>query len=145
MAARGGMASTAWEHAGYAREVADRLGHDTKDYGLLFGPTNTAIHEVAIAVELGDADEAVRRGKDLALPADLPAERSSHHYIDLSRAWLWQGNTDRALACVAEADRLAPQRTRYHPMARETVTRLLDLKRRVPEQLRILAVRMGLS
>jgi hypothetical protein len=145
MAARGGMASAAWEHAGYAREVADRLGHDTNDYGLLFGPANVSIHEVAIAVELGDADEAVRRGKDLMLPTGLPAERSSHHYIDLSRAWLWQGNTDRALACVAEADRLAPQRTRYHPMARETVTRLLDLRRRVPEQLRILAVRMGLS
>jgi len=145
MAARGGMTATAWEHAGYAREIAGRLGRDTKDYGLLFGPTNTSIHEVAIAVELGDGDEAVRRGKDLVLPADLPAERSSHHYIDLSRAWLWQGNTDRALACVAEADRLAPQRTRYHPMARETVMRLLDLRRRVPEQLRILAVRMGMS
>jgi transcriptional regulator with XRE-family HTH domain len=145
IAARGGMASSAWEHAGYAREVADRLGRDTKDYGLLFGPTNVAIHEVAIAVELGDADEAVRRGKDLSLPADLPRERSSHHYIDMSRAWLWQGGTSRALACVAEAERLAPQRTRYHPMARETVARLLDLHRQVPEQLRILATRMGMS
>jgi uncharacterized protein HemY len=104
-----------------------------------------AIHEVAIAVELGNADEAVRRGKDLTLPADLPRERSSHHYIDMSRAWLWQGDTNRALACVAEAERLAPQRTRYHPMARETVIRLLDQRRRVPEQLRILAARMGMS
>jgi transcriptional regulator with XRE-family HTH domain len=145
MAARAGMASTAWQHAGQAREAANRLGRDTKDYGLLFGPTNVAIHEVALAVELGDADEAVRRGKDLVLPADLPAERSSHHFIDLARAWLWQGNTDRALACVTQADRLAPQRTRYHPMARETVTRLLDLRRRIPEPLRILAVRMGIA
>jgi transcriptional regulator with XRE-family HTH domain len=145
MAARGGMASPAWEHAGYARSVAGRVGRDTKDYGLLFGPTNVSIHEVAIAVELGDADEAIRRGRDLVLPPDLPRERSSHHYIDLSRAWLWQGKADRALSCVAEADRLAPQRTRYHPMARETVTRLLDRQRRVPEQLRILAARMGMS
>ena len=145
MAARGGMTSTAWEHAGYARQVADRIGRDTKDYGLLFGPTNVSIHEIAIAVELGDADEAVRRGRDLDLPADLPRERSSHHYIDLSRAWLWQGDTSRALACVAEAERLAPQRTRYHPMARETVRKLLDMQRRLPEQLRIVAARMGLS
>jgi transcriptional regulator with XRE-family HTH domain len=145
MAARGGMASAAWEHAGQAREFASRIGRDTRDYGLLFGPTNVSIHEAAIAVELGDADEAVRRGRDLVLPSDLPRERSSHHYIDMSRAWLWQGDTARALASVAEAERLAPQRTRYHPMARETVTRLLDLQRRLPEQLRILAVRMGMN
>lgn len=145
MAARGGQAGAAWEHAGAAREVANRLGRDTRDYGLLFGPTNVAIHEVAVAVELGDADQAIRNGADLALPVGLPRERSSHHFIDLSRAWLWQGNTEKALACVAHAERLAPQRTRYHPMARETVTRLLDLQRRIPEQLRILATRMGLS
>jgi hypothetical protein len=84
-------------------------------------------------------------GRALKMPADLPRERSSHHYIDLSRAWLWQGDTSRALACVAEAERLAPQRTRYHPMARETVRKLLDMQRRIPEQLRIVAARMGLS
>ncbi|HEV2372121.1 MAG TPA: helix-turn-helix domain-containing protein [Streptosporangiaceae bacterium] len=145
MAARGGKAAPAWEHVGYARDISSRLGRDTRDYGLLFGPTNVAIHEVAIAVELGDADQAVRRGRDLALPADLPRERSSHHYIDLSRAWLWQGNSVKALACVVEADRLAPQRTRYHPMARETVTKLLDQQRRLPEQLRVIAARMGMS
>jgi transcriptional regulator with XRE-family HTH domain len=145
MAARGGQAGAAWEHAGSAREVASRLGRDTRDYGLLFGPTNVAIHEVAVAVELGDADQAIRHGANLTLPNDLPRERSSHHFIDLSRAWLWQGNTPKALACAAQAERLAPQRTRYHPMARETVNRLLDLQRRLPEQLRVLAARMGLS
>ena len=145
MAARANRARPAWERLGYAREVSDRIGRDTRDYGLLFGPTNVGIHEVAVAVELGDADEAVRRSATLTLPDDLPRERSSHHYIDLSRAWLWQGKTDKALACVWQAERLAPQRTRYHPMARETVTRLLDIQRRLPEQLHGLAARMNLS
>jgi len=103
-----------------------------------------AIHEVAVAVELGDADEAIRRGGELALPASVPRERSSHHYIDLSRAWLWQRDHAKALACVAKAEQLAPQRTRYHPMARETVIRLLDIQRQMPQQLRGLATRMGL-
>jgi hypothetical protein len=144
MAARGGRASPAWDGVSRAREVSDRIGHDTRDYGLLFGPANVAIHEVAVAVELGDADEAIRRAAPLALPAGLPRERSSHHYIDLSRAWLWQRDQAKALTCVAKAEQLAPQRTRYHPMARETVTRLLDIQRRMPEQLRGIAARMGL-
>lgn len=145
MEARAGHVSPAWASMSSAREVSDRIGHDTRDYGLLFGPANVAIHEVAVAVELGDADEAIRRGADLTLPADTPRERSSHHYIDLSRAWLWQRNTAKALACVTKAERLAPQRTRYHPMARETVTGLLDIQRHVPEPLRNLAARMNLS
>jgi hypothetical protein len=72
-------------------------------------------------------------------------ERTSHHYIDLSRAWLWQHDHVKALACVVKAEQLAPQRTRYHPMARETVTGLLDAQRRMPEPLRGVAARMGLS
>jgi hypothetical protein len=145
MAARAGQTAPAWSSMEQARQVADQIGHDTRDYGLLFGPANVGIHEVAVAVELGDADEAVRRAATLALPADLPRERSSHHYIDLSRAWLWQRDTVRALACITQAEHLAPQRTRYHPMARETVTGLLDIQRRTPEQLRRIAGRMGLS
>jgi transcriptional regulator with XRE-family HTH domain len=145
LAARANRPSSAWDSIGHAAEVSERLGHDTRDYGLLFGPANVAIHGVAVAVELGDADEAVRRGSDLELPEDLPRERSSHHFIDLSRAWLWQGRPDKALTCVTRAERLAPQRTRYHPMARQTVMQLLDHQRRLPGPLRGVATRMGLS
>jgi hypothetical protein len=145
LAARANRPGAAWESIGQAAEVAGRLGYDTLDYGLLFGPTNVAIHGVAVAVELGDADEASRRGNDMTLPEDLPRERSSHHFIDMSRAWMWQGRADKALACVTRAERLAPQRTRYHPMARQTVSQLMDYQRRLPEPLRGIATRMGLS
>jgi transcriptional regulator with XRE-family HTH domain len=144
LAARANRPGTAWDSIGSAADVAARVGRDTRDYGLLFGPANVAIHGVAVAVELGDADEAVRRSENLDLPDDLPRERSSHHYIDLSRAWVWQGRFDRALACLTRAEHLAPQRTRYHPMARQTVTQLLDHQRRLPEPLRGIATRMGL-
>jgi transcriptional regulator with XRE-family HTH domain len=145
LAARANRAGSAWDSIGAAADVSGQLGHDTKDYGLLFGPTNVAIHGVAVAIELGDADEAIRRGADLELPADLPRERSSHHFIDMSRAWLWQGHPVKALAAVATAERLAPQRTRYHPMARQTVTQLMDQRRRLPEPLHALATRMGIN
>lgn len=145
LAARGNRASTAWEHIDAARETAKRAGGDTPDYGLSFGPSNAEIHATAVAVELGDADEAVRRGANLVLPATVTPERMSHHYIDLSRAWLWQGWWDKALACVLTAERIAPQMTRYHPMSRETVARLLDIQRRLPSPLRGLARRMGIA
>jgi transcriptional regulator with XRE-family HTH domain len=145
IASRAGRGGPAGDSLSTAREISDRVGRDTRDYGLLFGPANVGIHEVAIAVELGDADQAIRRAAALTLPADLPRERSSHHYIDMSRAWLWQHDAARALACVSQAEQLAPQRTRYHPMARETVARLLDIHRRTPEQLRGMAGRMGLA
>ncbi|QFY06152.1 helix-turn-helix domain-containing protein [Nonomuraea phyllanthi] len=143
MAARGSRPSVAWDHIENARETAQRLGRDTNDYALLFGPSNVAIHEVAVAVELGDADEAIRRGEGLQLPATLSAERSSHHYIDLSRAWLWAGDRDKALSCLLTAESLAPQRTWYHPMARETVMQLDRAYRTLPQTLRSLEGRMG--
>jgi len=144
MSARAGRDSAAWDSIGQAADVAGRVGRDTTDYGLLFGPTNTAIHGVAVAVELGDADEAIRRGERLELPPGLARERSSHHFIDMSRAWLWAGKPDEALECVTTAERLAPQRTRFHPMARQTVSQLLDYRRRVPEPLHGIATRMGI-
>lgn len=144
LAARDGRAAAAWSHMDEAHEAADRIGHDTGDYALLFGPSNAAIHDVAVAVELGDAREAVRRGGDLTLPDTMSPERTSHHNIDMGKAWLWSGDRDRALSALITAERIAPQRTRYHPMARDTAGRLLDAYRRIPDDLRGLADRMGI-
>ena len=53
MAARAGRASPAWDNMSRALEVSARVGRDTRDYGLLFGPANVAVHEVS--VEIGDS------------------------------------------------------------------------------------------
>ncbi|GGK72717.1 hypothetical protein Sme01_07790 [Sphaerisporangium melleum] len=145
LAARASRPGPAWDHMAEAREVARRIRRDTPHYGLQFGPTNAAIHDVAVAVELGDADEAIRRGAHLELPASATPERVSHHFIDLSRAWLWERKWGKALTCVLRAETVAAQQTRYHPMARQTVARLLDLQRRVPAELRGIARRMGFA
>jgi hypothetical protein len=47
-------AQQAWDHLAAARDAAERLGRDRNDYGLAFGPSNVAQHEVAVAVELED-------------------------------------------------------------------------------------------
>lgn len=100
---------------------------------------------VAVAVELDDADEAIRRCEGFAPPPALPAERSSHHYIDLARAQLMAGQRDGSFRSLAQADRLAPQHTRHHPTARETVTGLIPAHARVPEPLRSMARRMSIA
>jgi hypothetical protein len=43
------------------------------------------------------------------------------------------------------ADKLAPQHTRNHPMARQTVTGLVRAHTRIPEPLRSMARRMGVA
>jgi transcriptional regulator with XRE-family HTH domain len=135
----------AWDHIDQAREVAERIGRDTNHYGLIFGPTNVKIHEVATAIELDDADEAIRRNEGFEPPPSLPVERSSHHYIDLARVRLVAGQRKPTLDSLLTAESLAPQHTRNHPMARETVKGLVRAHHRVPEPLRALARRMGVG
>lgn len=54
------------------------------------------------------------------------------------------GHTDAALKSLVEARRLAPEQTRYHPAARETITGLVHLFRRTPETLNRMAAWVGL-
>src|ERR1022692_2673138 len=101
-----GSAQAAWDHLTAARATAAQLGADRNDYGLAFGPSNVAQHEVAVAVELEDSTPAVRRG---------------HHYIDLARGYYMAGDSPGALRCLGQARHITPQQTRHHPMVRETV------------------------
>lgn len=54
------------------------------------------------------------------------------------------GRTDAALASIITARRLAPQQTRYHPGARETITGLVYMRRTTPDALDNLAAWIGL-
>lgn len=146
LAARAGNSSDAWDHHGAATDIAQRLPANTPDYyGLQFNRANASIHGAAVAVELEDHDEAIRRDAKLVSPAGLPAERRAHHDIDVARALVATGQSNQALSRLVRADRTAPQMTRYHPMARESVGRLVDHHRALPEQLRMLHDRMRLA
>lgn len=135
----------AWGYLAQAREIGERIGRDTNHYGLIFGPSNVKIHGVAAALELEDADKAIQLSEDFIPPPRLPVERSSHHYIDVARARLLAGQPARALSTLEKADRLAPQHTRNHPMARETVAALIRQHYAIPESLRSMATRMGVT
>lgn len=146
VAARAGRESEAWEHHGIAGEAAQRVGPRVRDeYSVQLTATNVDIHGVAVAVELTDFDEAIRRDARLSLPATLSAERRAHHEIDMGRALVSTGQWDRALRRLQSAEKTAPQMTWFHPMARETTGRLVDHYRTLPEPLRVLQDRMGLA
>jgi transcriptional regulator with XRE-family HTH domain len=144
--ARAGMTSDAWEHHGIAADVAEEIPGRTPDpYGLQFSRANAAIHGAAVAVELTDYDEAIRRDELLTLPRGVSAERRAHHDIDMGRALVSTGRWDATLRRILQAEHAAPQMTRYHPMARESVGHLVDHHRVLPEPLRALHERMGLA
>jgi hypothetical protein len=68
-AARDNERSLARQHLDTAATIAGRLGdRDRDDYGTEFGPTNVAIHAVSIAVELGDAGQAIELAQHCRRP-----------------------------------------------------------------------------
>ncbi len=143
-AARRYDADEAWTRYAAAQEALERLGQNPPDYyRLVFTRGNLDIHGVAVAVELGDGTEAVKRGAALRVDPTLPASRAGHHYLDMARGWLWYGNRDRALAALEKADRIAPALVRHHPMARQAARTLLDQEQRgYRERVRTLAGKM---
>lgn len=143
-AARAGDAAMAWEHWGTARDLAPAVRGADDPYLLAFNPPNVEVHGVAIAVELGDYDQAIRRGAGLTLPPMLLTERHAHHAIDLSRAYAATGHWKKALDQLVDAERIAPLMVRYHPSSRDTTASLLSSARVPSEALIGLARRMGL-
>ena len=124
-----GYAQDAWTHMAAARAAATQMGSDRNDYGLAFGPSNVAQHGVAVAVELEDGVEAVRRGRTVRLGTQVPAVRRGHHYIDLARGYVLAGDHSGGMRSLQRARQIAPQQTRHHPMVRETVLAIASARR----------------
>lgn len=146
LSARASEAATAWEHHGLAVDAAHTLpAHSPDFYALQFGSANVAIHGCAVAVELEDHDEALRRDRALRLPPQLAAERRAHHEIDMARAHVEVGQPRRALDRILNAERVAPQMARYHPSAVNVITYLVDWHRTLPETLCGISSRMHIA
>ncbi|MFD5252090.1 helix-turn-helix domain-containing protein [Streptomyces bobili] len=136
IAGRAGNTSAAETHLDEARTFGGQLPEGVY-YGTAFGPDSVRIHEVSVAVSLGDGH--VGRALDVARgwkpPVGLPAERRSGFYIELGRAQLWSGHADHAFESFKMARRISPQHTREHPWVREDAATLRRLKRADSETL----------
>ena len=124
VAGRAGNPDTAWDHLGEAHRAARQVPEGVY-FGTAFGPASVRIHELAVAVELGDNPAAVQRASAWHPPDHLPAERRSHYYIDLARAQLRLGHHEDAYLGLEIARQVAPQHVREHPQVRRTLSALL--------------------
>jgi transcriptional regulator with XRE-family HTH domain len=152
-AARAGSKAEAKERISHAKVAAERVtqqtGAPTYDrHSLTFSPGNVHIHAINVALELGEQGEAltINRRTDPGVIEALPKSRQGHHHMDLARAWLWDGNRDKALSELEEAERIAPQLIRNHPIARSTLRSIVYAERSATrEKLRHMSDRFHLD
>jgi transcriptional regulator with XRE-family HTH domain len=143
-AARDNDRSLAHLHLDTTRQIAEKLGEDRDDYGTEFGPANVAVHAVSIAVELGDAGQAIELGQQVN-PGGLSSERQARYYIDVAQAHAMRRQIGEALHAIQEAERIAPEETRVHTVGRAVIRDLLQLSGLRPRpELRELAERFGM-
>lgn len=135
--ARDGRGEAAEQRLVEAQERASLLrGSDTSYYEMSFGPTNVRIHQVAALIDAGDTSQALARLREWGaeqdrdeweLPEELPAERASHHHIDVAAAKLGEGDRVGAHAEHLKARAISPNHVRFHPTARTTAATLARL------------------
>ena len=144
-AARENDRAQAYAYLDQARDIAAQIGEDRDDYGTEFGPTNTALHAVAVAVELGDAGHALDLAHSIE-PEQLSAERQARYSIDLATAHAMRRQIGESLRYLQVAEKLTPEQTRTHRVARAVARDLLQLSgSRVRPELRELAERFGVA
>jgi XRE family transcriptional regulator, fatty acid utilization regulator len=131
-------------HLAEAEACASQTGDASAVHWLSFGPANVALHRMSAAVEMRRYGDALHQARDIHLPVAMATSRRSHFLIDRSRSEMETGRTDDALATLVEARRAAPEQTRYHPGARETISGLVHASRRAPETLSGMAAWIGL-
>ncbi|MEU0671947.1 helix-turn-helix transcriptional regulator [Streptomyces sp. NPDC006172] len=144
IAARADDVDAVVDHIGEARKIAKRIGDASEVHWLSFGPVNVAMHRMSAAVEMGLYDTALKQARTIRLPAALATSRRAHFLIDRARTEMETGHTDAALQHLVQARRAAPEQTRYHPGARETIRGLVHLTRRTPDTLNHMAGWVGL-
>ena len=144
IAARADDAAAVDTHIAEASGYAERVGDASDVHWLSFGPTNVAMHRMSAAVEMRRYDDALKQAKRIKPPAAMATSRRAHFLIDRARSEMELGKTEAALGSLVAARRAAPEQTRYHPGARETIRGLVHLSRRAPETLGSMAAWVGM-
>jgi len=143
VAARENDRHGAHDHIATARTLAQQLGEDRDDMGTEFGPTNVELHAITVAVDLGDAGEALAAGETLKV-SSLSPERQARFHLDLARAHAQRRHVGDAVDQLLAAEQRSSEQLHNHELARETIRELLGFAgRRPPDELLELAKRCG--
>lgn len=119
--ARDGAADGAKRNLRVARQLAAYVGPGHNEHGTEFGPANVAVHAVAVAVELGNANDAIRQAHGIDTEG-LSSERRARFLVDVARAYAQRHQVDDAVAALERAEAIAP--TEIHEL--RLVRQLLD-------------------
>jgi transcriptional regulator with XRE-family HTH domain len=128
----------AYCHLEHAAQAAARLGEGRNDYNTEFGPANVSLHEIAVAVELGDAGRALRAAAAVNT-AGLSAERRARMLIDVARAHAQRRQVPEAVAVLRQAEQITPEQVHGHELVRQLVSDLLTMQDPPSAELRTLA------
>jgi transcriptional regulator with XRE-family HTH domain len=143
-AARANRPDAAYAHLDGARDMAARASEWRNHYNTEFGPANVTLHEIAVAVDLGDAGRALRAAAAVD-PSTLSPERQARMLIDVARAHTQRRQVDEAVAALCRADELTPEQVRGHGLVRRLVSDLLTMQDPPSNDLQALAARLGIT
>ncbi|ROP40715.1 helix-turn-helix domain-containing protein [Saccharothrix texasensis] len=148
MAAKSNRAQDAAAHLAEAAVLAERTG-ERNTLWFSFGPANVRAWALSVAVESGEGPAEAERieatpGYDQSLTA---ADRRAALHFDLARAYAQSGGVRDAAAVrhLDTADRVAPQRIRHDPVARELLAELDQRAKVRTWELRSLKNRLGVG
>ncbi|HXL87444.1 MAG TPA: helix-turn-helix transcriptional regulator [Streptosporangiaceae bacterium] len=142
LAARAGLPDEAAQRMTEARAAASHVP-DGVYYGTAFGPSSVHIHQLAAAVEGNRIGNAVQLASRWEPPRSLPAERSSHFYIEAARAYRLAGQSERAVTALISARNTAAQHARSNPAVAQTVNAIIRTSQRPSRALLGLAAWLG--
>jgi hypothetical protein len=125
-----------------ATQAAARLGEGRNDYNTEFGPANVVLHEIAVAVELGDAGRALRAAAAVDTTG-LSAERRARMLIDVARAHAQRRQVSEATAALRQAEDITPELVHGHELVRQLVSDLITMQDPPSAELRELAERLA--
>ena len=118
---------TAHEMLAEAADAARRLGTDANLRGTAFGPVNAQLHQVNVAVTLGDAGTAIDLARRINLAVITVTERKATLLIDIARAFFQWGRYEQAYAALRAAEQTAPEEVATRPAVSALVRNLAAL------------------
>ena len=108
-----------------------------------YSPANVLIHRVSVAVDLGDAGQALSLAPTVD-PSELSVSRYSRHLIDVAMAHNFRRDNEQMVGTLLRVERIAPEQLTHFPLVRELLHAALRRERGpVNTELHALAERVG--
>lgn len=128
-----------------ASPVAERIGEGKRYHNVFFGPTNVAIHAVAVELENGEPGEALRIANNIDITNIASTERQYAHLIHVARCYELRCNDTAVLVHLKMAEKVRPQAFIYRREPRQMLTALVRrAKPTYASEVREFAGRIGL-